>query len=175
MNTTDPMNTSSKDTAPDATGQTGRADLRLDRNEGAAPPPELLDALGAVTARDLARYPDPADAIGATERAWAERVGVDPARVVLTTGGDGAIDLFFGLFGEAGARAVFAAPTFEPREEPIEKPREEPSENRRGIITRFAASRRPERRSPKRTSTGETSSEPHADDGRSARTGQRIR
>lgn len=91
-----------------------RADLRLDRNEGAAPPPELLDALGALTARDLARYPDPTDAIGATERAWAQRLDVDPARVVLTTGGDGAIDLFFGLFGAAGARAVYAAPTFEP-------------------------------------------------------------
>jgi len=91
-----------------------RAPLRLDRNEGAPPPPELMGALGELCAAALARYPDPTDAIGGVERAWAERLGVDPARVVLTTGGDGAIDLFFARFGSPGARCVLAAPTFEP-------------------------------------------------------------
>jgi histidinol-phosphate aminotransferase len=88
--------------------------LRLDRNEGPPPPRELLQELTRLSCDDVARYPDPAAAIGAVEAAWAMRLGVDPARVVLTTGGDGAIDLFFASLFPRGAKLVLATPTFEP-------------------------------------------------------------
>lgn len=91
-----------------------RPALRLDRNEGCAPPTAVLEALAALDADDLRRYPDPSAAIGAVERAWAEHLDVDAERVVLTTGGDGAIDLFFACFGMPEARCIVATPTFEP-------------------------------------------------------------
>jgi histidinol-phosphate aminotransferase len=91
-----------------------RTELRLDRNEGCAPPRAVLEALAALDVDDLRRYPDVATQIGAVERAWAEHLDVDAERVVLTTGGDGAIDLYFACFGEPGARCVVATPTFEP-------------------------------------------------------------
>jgi histidinol-phosphate aminotransferase len=88
--------------------------LRLDRNEGPPPPVELLRELAALSAEDLARYPDGESALAGVEAAWAARLGVDPARVVLTTGGDGAIELFFAALCPRGARCVVALPTFEP-------------------------------------------------------------
>lgn len=88
--------------------------LRLDRNEGPPPPRELLQELTRLSSDDVARYPDPAAAIGAVEEAWAARLCVDPTRVVLTTGGDGAIELFFASLFPRGARLVLATPTFEP-------------------------------------------------------------
>lgn len=88
--------------------------LRLDRNEGPPPPRELVQELARLSCDDVARYPDPAAAIGVVEAAWAARLGVDPARVVLTTGGDGAIELFFASLFPRGARLVLATPTFEP-------------------------------------------------------------
>jgi histidinol-phosphate aminotransferase len=88
--------------------------LRLDRNEGPPPPRELLAELMSLTSDDVARYPDPNASIGAVEAAWAARLGVDPARVVLTTGGDGAIDVFFASLFPRGAKLVLATPTFEP-------------------------------------------------------------
>jgi len=88
--------------------------LRLDRNEGPPPPVELLCELAALGADDLARYPDGESALASVEAAWAARLSVDPARVVLTTGGDGAIELFFAALCPRGARCVVALPTFEP-------------------------------------------------------------
>ncbi|WP_145189495.1 pyridoxal phosphate-dependent aminotransferase [Planctomycetes bacterium Pla163] len=101
------------DVRPDM-NRNSRTQLRLDRNEGCAPPRAVLEALTALDVDDLRRYPDVAAQIGAVERAWAEHLDVDAERVVLTTGGDGAIDLFFACFGEPGARCVVATPTFEP-------------------------------------------------------------
>jgi histidinol-phosphate aminotransferase len=83
-------------------------DLWLDANEGA---PILTDAeIGAAAARAcVRRYPD----ASALERDIAERLGVSPARVVVTAGGDEAIDRVCRGFVGAGDEAVMATPTFE--------------------------------------------------------------
>ena len=49
-------------------------DLRLDANEGPAPPRAILDALRSAGGDVLRRYPDGAD----TERAFAAYFGVEP-------------------------------------------------------------------------------------------------
>ena len=83
-------------------------DLWLDANEGA---PILSDAeIGAAAARAcVRRYPD----TSALERDIAVRLGVSPERVVVTAGGDEAIDRVCRGFVGAGDEAVMATPTFE--------------------------------------------------------------
>lgn len=89
------------------------ARLKLDANEGAAIPPDVLaDLLASVApdaARRVRRYPDPAE----LERALAARFAVDPSSVILTTGGDDAIDRIARACLAPGLRAVVTAPTFE--------------------------------------------------------------
>lgn len=83
-------------------------DLWLDANEGA---PILSDAeIGAAAARAcVRRYPD----TSALKRDIAVRLGVSPERVVVTAGGDEAIDRVCRGFIGAGDEAVMAVPTFE--------------------------------------------------------------
>ncbi len=83
--------------------------LRLDRNEG---PP--LDAaatllLGPIALEDARRYPSAA----ALEAQLAERVGLDPRRVLVTAGGDEAIDRVCRSTIRAGDRVSLHTPTFE--------------------------------------------------------------
>lgn len=62
--------------------------LRLDANEGVGQTDAVLEALRSVAAEDLRRYPDAT----ALERRIADEHGVDASRIVLTNGGDDAID-----------------------------------------------------------------------------------
>lgn len=83
-------------------------DLHLDGNEGAWPDPSLL---GAVTSVErLRRYPSARD----LEGALAARLGVGADRVLVTAGGDEAIDRACRAFVREGRdEVVLPEPTFE--------------------------------------------------------------
>jgi histidinol-phosphate/aromatic aminotransferase/cobyric acid decarboxylase-like protein len=57
--------------------------LRLDANEGMAPPRALLEQLLSESTEVLRRYPSAGD----LEAALAERFGLDAAQVLVTAGG----------------------------------------------------------------------------------------
>ncbi len=82
-------------------------DLYLDSNEGAPPPSGLLEAVDLV--ETLRRYPD----TGPLERQLAERLGIDPDRVLVTAGGDDAIDRLCRVWLGSGGKLVFPVPGFE--------------------------------------------------------------
>ncbi len=84
-------------------------DLRLDGNEGCAPPEALLDALRALDAEALRRYPS----ASALEALLAQRLGVDPAQVLVTSGADDALDRICRATLEPGRALLIATPTFE--------------------------------------------------------------
>lgn len=84
-------------------------DLRLDGNEGACPDPMLLEMLRAAGPQLLRCYPTAAP----LEDALAERHGVDPARVLVTAGGDEGLDRVFRAFCEPGRNVVLPEPSFE--------------------------------------------------------------
>ncbi|MEQ8317059.1 MAG: aminotransferase class I/II-fold pyridoxal phosphate-dependent enzyme [Phycisphaerales bacterium] len=83
--------------------------LLLDANEGPGAPDAWLERLRSVDAEALRRYPKAA----ALEAAIAGRLGVDPARVVVTAGGDDAIDRVCRVALEPGRSIVVHTPTFE--------------------------------------------------------------
>jgi len=58
--------------------------LRLDRNEGPAPSPALLNALADIDPEALRRYRD----VSTLEAALADACGVEPGRVIVTAGAD---------------------------------------------------------------------------------------
>lgn len=82
--------------------------LRLDANEGPAVRASVVTALATIDAETLRRYPNAT----ALEARLADRWGVDPARVVVTNGGDDAIDRLCRSVLEPGRRALLHAPTF---------------------------------------------------------------
>lgn len=82
-------------------------DLHLDANEGAAPPAELLRAIASV--QTLRRYPSTDD----LRRLLAARVGVEPARLAVTAGGDDAIDRACRAVLAPGREIILTPPTFE--------------------------------------------------------------
>lgn len=84
-------------------------DLRLNGNEGAAPPATLLDALQAHGAATINHYPS---AQGLQERI-AERFGLDADRVLVTAGGDDALQRACRALVEPGRQAILPTPTFE--------------------------------------------------------------
>jgi histidinol-phosphate aminotransferase len=84
-------------------------DLFLDGNEGAAPPDSLLAELGPRMPDVLRRYPDTAS----LEALLAEGLGVDAARVLVTAGGDDAIDRIARAYLAPGSELVFPTPSFE--------------------------------------------------------------
>lgn len=86
----------------------GPIDLELAGNEGPAPPAAVLDALAGLDADELRRYPDLA---GLTET-LATRHAVDPARVLVTAGGDQAIDLLARTFLGPGRTLLTHRPSF---------------------------------------------------------------
>ncbi len=84
-------------------------DLRLDANEGAPPGGPVFTALRACDSESLRRYPD----TGSLEASIAGRWGIDPHRVVVTNGGDDAIDRVCRAMLEPGRCLLTHTPTFE--------------------------------------------------------------
>jgi histidinol-phosphate aminotransferase len=84
-------------------------DLFLDGNEGAVPSVGLFDGLRAHGPDLLRRYPHAAH----LEAAFAERLGVDARRVLVTAGGDESIDRACRAVLAPGRRLVLPEPTFE--------------------------------------------------------------
>ncbi len=83
--------------------------LKLDGNEGARPPTELLDALAGQDLNVLRDYPDTRE-LEADIAAW---LGVPPEQVVVTAGADGALDRICRAYLEAGRRMILPVPAFE--------------------------------------------------------------
>lgn len=83
--------------------------LLLDANEGPAAKEAWLERLRTLDADALRRYPVP----GALEGAIAARLGVAAERVVVTAGGDDAIDRVCRVSLEPGRRMLTHAPSFE--------------------------------------------------------------
>ena len=96
--------------AADPTGATATRDvIDLSMNEGEPPPRECFDVLERIGPGILRKYADPAP----LEAAYAAYLGVDPANVLATTGGDDAIDRVFRAFLGPDQEMVFPTPTFE--------------------------------------------------------------
>ena len=83
-------------------------DLRLDANEGAPPPASLLKALEAHSTDVVRRYPD----ARALETRLAKRLGVEVERVLVTAGGDEAINRLSRAVLAPGRVMINAVPTF---------------------------------------------------------------
>lgn len=83
---------------------------KLDSGEGMMAPGDLLAALADADADTiLRRYPDRSR----LEAALAERFGVDPRQVIVTAGGDDALDRACRALLAPGRRLVFPSPSFE--------------------------------------------------------------
>ncbi|USN98783.1 MAG: histidinol-phosphate aminotransferase family protein [Phycisphaeraceae bacterium] len=83
--------------------------LRLDANEGVPTADATLEAIRSITSEEIRRYPN----ARALEARIAERHAVDPECIVVTNGGDDAIDRLCRATLEQGRDLVFHAPTFE--------------------------------------------------------------
>ena len=83
--------------------------LKLDGNEGNPPPRRLLEDLAAADLSLVRDYPDARP----LESQIAERLGVDPARVVVTAGADEALDRMFRAYLAPGRLLVLPIPAFE--------------------------------------------------------------
>ncbi|MEO1279784.1 MAG: aminotransferase class I/II-fold pyridoxal phosphate-dependent enzyme, partial [Planctomycetota bacterium] len=83
--------------------------LRLDNNEGPEPSADLRLALDGVSSEAVRRYPVASD----LERDIAQQFGVDPLRVVVTNGGDEAIDRICRAMIEPGCGLLTHDPVFE--------------------------------------------------------------
>jgi histidinol-phosphate aminotransferase len=83
--------------------------LKLDGNEGNPPPRALLEDLATADLSKVRDYPDARP----LESDIAKRLGVDPARVVVTAGADEALDRVFRAFLAPGRRLVLPIPAFE--------------------------------------------------------------
>ena len=84
-------------------------DLRLDGNEGIGPSTEVLRALSGCNASTIRRYPSCAE----LEAEIAEFYGVAPDQVLITAGGDDAIQRLCRVFLGPGKELLLPAPTFE--------------------------------------------------------------
>lgn len=86
----------------------GPIELKLDANEGRPPPADWLGPVLEAAAGEVHRYPKPAT----LEARLASRLGVDPARVLVTAGGDEGIERAVRTYAP-GATLVSPSPTFE--------------------------------------------------------------
>lgn len=86
----------------------GPIDLELAGNEGSVPPKAVTDAIGALEGEDLRRYPD----LSPLRNAIAERHEVDADRVLVTAGGDQAIDLLARAFLNGDRTLLTHEPSF---------------------------------------------------------------
>ena len=87
----------------------GPALLRLDSNEGALPPQELLAGLAGADPELLRRYPE----VSELEATLAARLTVAPERVIVTAGADEAIDRACRAFLEPSRTLVLPDPCFD--------------------------------------------------------------
>ena len=83
--------------------------LKLDGNEGNPPPRRLLEDLAAADLSRVRDYPDARP----LESDIAERLGLNPARVVVTAGADEALDRVFRAYLAPARRLVLPVPAFE--------------------------------------------------------------
>jgi len=83
--------------------------LKLDANEGAAPAPWVREIVAGLDGEALRRYPKPRE----FEAFLAARFGIDPSRVLVTAGGDDAIDRACRAVLGPGRELILPAPTFE--------------------------------------------------------------
>ena len=83
--------------------------LKLDGNEGNPPPRRLLEDLATADLSRVRDYPDARP----LESDIAERLGVDPACVVVTAGADEALDRVFRAYLAPGRHLVLPVPAFE--------------------------------------------------------------
>jgi histidinol-phosphate aminotransferase len=84
-------------------------ELRLDANEGAVPDGGLLEWAAALAPCVLNRYPDARP----LEAAIADRLGVSPARVLVTAGADDGLERAMRAVLGPGRDLVLPSPTFE--------------------------------------------------------------
>lgn len=84
-------------------------DLHLDGNEGAPPPGSLLERLLLQGGDLMRRYPSPHE----LEQRLAERHGIPPSRVLVTAGGDDAIERACRVMLSPGRDLLLPTPTFE--------------------------------------------------------------
>ena len=83
--------------------------LKLDGNEGNPPPHTLLEDLAVADLCNVRDYPDARP----LESEIAERLGVDPERVLVTAGADEALDRVFRAYLAPGRLLVLPVPAFE--------------------------------------------------------------
>ena len=83
--------------------------LVIDLNEGPAPTPDILARLAAVDGETLRRYPDAT----ALEARLAARFGLPASRVVVTAGGDDAIERLCRAVLSPGKELILPSPSFE--------------------------------------------------------------
>jgi histidinol-phosphate aminotransferase len=84
-------------------------DLKLDSNEGACAPFDAAARLAELAALPICRYIKPR----ALEEQFAQRLSIDPARVIATAGADEAIDRACRVFVQPDREVVIPSPTFE--------------------------------------------------------------
>ena len=82
--------------------------IDLSMNEGEPPSREVLQHLEELGPGIFSKYADPTP----LEEAYAAYLGVDPGRVLATTGADDAIDRLFRAFLPPDQEVVFPTPTF---------------------------------------------------------------
>jgi histidinol-phosphate aminotransferase len=84
--------------------------LRLDANENTAgPAPEVVRAVGGLTAEQISSYPEYQQA----ERRLARFFGVKPEELIVTNGVDDALRLVTDGYAESGEKVLLVEPTFE--------------------------------------------------------------
>ena len=86
-----------------------RDPLRLHRNEGRAPRPEAFAEFAAAGPELARRYPEGDE----VRQLVAARLGVSPGCVLITAGGDDAIDRVFRRWSGPGRTLVVPDPTFQ--------------------------------------------------------------
>ncbi|MCC5878143.1 MAG: histidinol-phosphate aminotransferase family protein [Candidatus Sumerlaeia bacterium] len=84
-------------------------DLKLDANEGEAPPEQLFQRLVALGPDIMRRYPSAME----LQQALATRLNLDPSQVILTAGADDALDRLCRAVLQPGKRLLLTNPSFE--------------------------------------------------------------
>ncbi|MCB9666762.1 MAG: imidazoleglycerol-phosphate dehydratase HisB [Myxococcales bacterium] len=83
--------------------------LRLDANEGMAPPHTLLERLLNASTEVLRRYPSAAD----LEQALSKRFGLEAEQVLVTAGGDDALYRAFRAMLDPSREVILTLPSYE--------------------------------------------------------------